>query len=134
MNVTGSCHCGEIQFEATIDPKRVGICHCTDCQIFSSAPFRTSALVVGEQFHLVRGQPATYLKTAESGNQRNLAFCGRCGTHLYAAPTSGTISFYSVRVGVLSERAQIRPVAQLWCQSELSWLSDISNLHRVESQ
>ena len=34
MNVTGSCHCGEIQFEATIDPKRVGICHCTDCQIF----------------------------------------------------------------------------------------------------
>jgi hypothetical protein len=89
---------------------------------------------VGEQFYLVRGQPATYLKTAESGNQRNLAFCGRCGTHLYAAPTSGTISFYSVRVGVLSERAQIRPGAQLWCQSELSWLPEIPKLHRVEKQ
>ena len=134
MDVTGSCHCGEVQFEATIDPRRVGICHCTDCQIFGSAPFRTSALVMGDQLQLVRGKPALYLKTAQSGNQRNMAFCDRCGTHLYAAPASGDVVFYSVRVGVLSKRAEIRPVSQLWCQSELRWLADLPNLPRADQQ
>ena len=134
MDVHGSCHCGTVQFEATIDPKRVGLCHCTDCQVFSSAPFRTSALVVGESFRLIQGQPATYSKNAESGNQRNLSFCDRCGTHLYAAPAEGQAGFYSVRVGALAERAEIRPVGQLWCQSELPWLSDLAKLRRVATQ
>lgn len=134
MNVSGSCHCGAVQFEATIDPRRVGICHCTDCQVFASAPFRTSALVAGETFRLVKGKPALYLKTAESGNRRNLAFCARCGTHLYAAAAEDPQGFYSVRVGVLAERAEVRPVGQLWCRSELPWLSDLEKLHRVDTQ
>lgn len=134
MDVTGSCHCGEVQFEATIDPRRVGICHCKDCQIFGSAPFRTSALVMGDQLRLVRGKPALYLKTAQSGNQRSMAFCNHCGTHLYASPASGDILFYSVRVGVLSHSSELRPVSQLWCQSELPWLSDLPNLPRIEQQ
>ena len=134
MDVKGSCHCGAVQFEATIDPKRVGICHCTDCQVFASAPFRTSALVAGETFRLVKGEPALYRKTAESGNQRNLAFCDRCGTHLYAAAAEDGPAFYSVRVGVLAERASIEPAGQLWCRSELPWLSNLSKLRRVETQ
>ena len=134
MDVNGSCYCGEVQFEAQIDPKRVGICHCTDCQIFASAPFRTSVLVVEEQFRLVRGEPARYVKTAESGNRRNLAFCKRCGTHLYAAPASGEAGIYSVRVGVLSQRAELRPAVQLWCQSEIPWLSDLAEIRQVQMQ
>ena len=134
MDVNGSCHCGDVQFEAQIDPKRVGLCHCTDCQIFASAPFRTSALVLGDQFRLVRGEPTTYVKTAQSGNQRNLVFCSRCGTHLYASPASGESTIYSVRVGVLAQRAALRPVAQLWCQSELPWLSSLPEIRRISEQ
>ena len=32
MHVDGACHCGKIKFEAEIDPTKVVICHCTDCQ------------------------------------------------------------------------------------------------------
>lgn len=36
MKVEGSCHCGQITFEAQIDPEAVRICHCTDCQTLSA--------------------------------------------------------------------------------------------------
>jgi hypothetical protein len=32
MKVEGSCHYGQITFEAEINPDAVRICHCTDCQ------------------------------------------------------------------------------------------------------
>jgi len=40
MKVEGSCHCGQISYEADINPEYVFICHCSDCQIMSGAPYR----------------------------------------------------------------------------------------------
>ena len=42
MKVTGRCHCGQISFEAEIDPAQVRICHCTDCQTLTGTAFRTN--------------------------------------------------------------------------------------------
>ena len=40
MHVDGNCFCGYLTFEAEIDPASVQLCHCSDCQIFSSSAFR----------------------------------------------------------------------------------------------
>ena len=42
MKVDGHCHCGEITFEAEVDPDAVNICHCTDCQTLSGTAFASS--------------------------------------------------------------------------------------------
>ena len=47
MKVTGRCHCGQISFEAEIDPTQVRICHCTDCQTLTGTAFRTTVLLPG---------------------------------------------------------------------------------------
>jgi len=31
MRVDGGCLCGQVSYEAEVDPARVAICHCTDC-------------------------------------------------------------------------------------------------------
>ena len=134
MNVEGSCHCGDVRFEARVDPRRVGICHCTDCQVFSGSAFRTSVLVSDRNFRLVEGEPASYEKTAESGAARELVFCGRCGTHLYGVGSGEGGAHYSLRVGVLAQRVELPPVLQVWCQSEMPWLSRLSSLRKVERQ
>ena len=134
MRVEGSCHCGAVHFEAEIDPKRVGVCHCQDCQVFSGSAFRVSVMVAADDFQLRHGQPSTYEKTAESGTKRHLVFCARCGTHLYGANPAAEGGFYSVRVGVLAQRAQLRPTAQVWCRSELPWLSELAEVHRITTQ
>jgi len=135
MQVDGRCHCGAIRFEAEVDPERVGICHCSDCQTFSGSAFRTSTFVREADLRLRRGEPAIYRKTAESGAARDLAFCARCGTHVWGVPGGGDgPRFYSVRVGVLAQRAALPPRIQLWCRSAMPWLEELSTVPRRERQ
>ena len=41
---TGRCQCGEIRFEVSGDPLRVGLCHCTDCRQTSGSAFTLFAI------------------------------------------------------------------------------------------
>jgi len=84
MRVTGRCHCGNISFEAEIDPGQVRVCHCTDCQTLTGTAFRTNVGSLPGSFVLKSGTPKIYIKTAESGNQRAHGFCPDCGTPLYS--------------------------------------------------
>ena len=85
MKIDGHCHCGQITFEAEVDPTALTICHCTDCQTLTGSAFRINIPAPAEHFVLRSGMPKSYVKTAESGNKRRHAFCGDCGTPIYAA-------------------------------------------------
>ncbi len=134
MHVDGSCHCGAICFEAEIEPNRIGICHCTDCQTFSSSAFRIGVFVSDDHFRLLEGSPVIYEKVAESGRTRGLAFCASCGTHVYGITQGDGPTSYSVRVGTLSQRAELRPVAQVWCRSAVTWLGDLDDIRKIPTQ
>ena len=115
MRIDGACHCGAIAIEGEVDPDKVTICHCTDCQIGTGSAFRVSIPVPGDTFKMT-GQPAIYIKTtAESGNPRALAFCPKCGSPVYSTtPGDGPQASYMVRVGILRQRDQLIPKRQIW--------------------
>ena len=123
MKVTGSCHCGAIAFEADIDPSRVRVCHCTDCQKLSGTAFRVTAPCAEPDFHLLRGNPRIYLKTADSGRRRQQAFCGDCGSPLFATSDdpAGTRTL-GLRIGALDQRKELAPRRQFFFRSVLPWL------------
>jgi hypothetical protein len=50
MKIDGGCHCGAIAYEAEVDPDRVGICHCTDCQQLTGTAFSSQRLRGGRGF------------------------------------------------------------------------------------
>ncbi len=125
MKVDGACHCGRIVFEAEIDPDRVRICHCGDCQRLSGSAFRTVAPVAEADFRLIEGTPKEYVKTADSGAKRIQAFCGDCGSPIYATAASSEQRTFGIRVGTLNQRAELKPGRQFWCESRLPWLPDI---------
>ncbi len=54
MKIEGACHCGYITYVAEIDPDKVGICHCTDCQTLTGTAFRTSVAAARDAFSLTR--------------------------------------------------------------------------------
>jgi hypothetical protein len=122
MKTEGSCHCGAIAFAAEIDPERVRVCHCTDCQKLSGTAFRVVAPCPEEQFHLLRGEPRAYVKIAESGERRVQAFCGDCGSPIYATSVGSGGRTFGIRVGTLDQRSQLTPKRQFWLRSALAWL------------
>jgi hypothetical protein len=131
MKIDGQCHCGAIAFEAEVDPESLTICHCTDCQTLSGSAFRANIQAPAEHFVLSRGTPKTYVKTAESGNKRLHAFCGDCGTPIYACAPRDPQS-YGLRVGTIRQRALFRPRRQAWRRSALSWIDALAAVPATE--
>src|SRR5688572_1836201 len=107
MKIDGSCHCGFITYEAEIDPQKVGVCHCTDCQSLTGSAFTTSVSTDKEDFRLLSGQPKVYVKTAESGAKRAQGFCPQCGSRIYAAAEIDPQTF-NLRVGTIRQRRELR--------------------------
>jgi hypothetical protein len=120
MKIDGSCHCGHIAYEAEVDPAKVTLCHCTDCQILTGTAFRWTVPATRENFRLLRGEPKVYIKTAESGNRRAQAFCPECGTPIYAS-TATDRQVFGIRAGTARQREQLLPKKQIWCRSAQQW-------------
>ncbi len=133
MNVHASCHCGQIKFTALVDSAQVTICHCHACQKLTGTAYRVSVPALPGSFKLLAGEPTVYERLGDSGARRAQAFCGRCGSLLYAYGADGP-RVYGLRVGVLDEREALAPARQKWCSSALPWAQDITGLARAEGE
>ncbi|TAK81580.1 MAG: GFA family protein [Betaproteobacteria bacterium] len=133
MRIDGACHCGNITYQAEIDPEQVGICHCTDCQKLTGSAFTVYVPAPVEGFRLRTGQPKIYVKTAESGSRRAQAFCPECGSRIYAAAVTDP-RIFNIRVGTVRQRDALPPKTQLWCRSALGWVMNLESVKRFEKQ
>ena len=133
MKIDGACHCGFIKYDAVIDPDRVVVCHCTDCQTLSGSAFRTVVSAARDAFHLRGEQPKIYVKTTDSGVKRAQAFCPECGTPIYSAAVTDTPAF-AIRVGTIRQRGDLRVSRQYWCRSALSWVMDLESVPQCDRQ
>ena len=124
MRVDGSCHCGNIAFEADVDEDSVIVCHCTDCQMLSGSPFRATVPAAASSFHLKGGPLQTYRKVSESGAPRVQAFCVTCGTPIYSSTIENPTHFF-IRLGAIRQRASLRPTSQIWRRSALRHFEDL---------
>ena len=134
MKIDGACHCGEIRYEADVDPEKVALCNCTDCQTLSGSAFRVNVFVDDANLRFLSGEAVEYVKTGESGNKRVQAFCRSCGTGLYATSAGEGPRVYGLRVGTSRQRDQLVPKRQAWLRSQPQWLSDLDNVPGTETQ
>jgi hypothetical protein len=126
MHINGACHCGAVSFTAEIDPSKVMVCHCTDCQVLSGAPLR-AIVVAPVQSFVLQGPTKSYIKVAQSGNRRAQVFCPECGTPLYGAAAENPTSV-TIRLGCVEQRAQLKPTLQLWQHSAMPWLAELPSM------
>ncbi|MFI4888915.1 MAG: GFA family protein [Steroidobacterales bacterium] len=133
MKVEGQCHCGQLSFEAEIDPNATRICHCTDCQTMTGSAYRVNVTAPAATFILKTGQPKICVKIADSGARRAHAFCPDCGTQIYSAAALDPPT-YALRVGTLKQRAELRPNTQIWFRSALPWVMDLRDVRQTARQ
>ncbi|MDG2196907.1 MAG: GFA family protein [SAR324 cluster bacterium] len=85
-------------------------------------PFRTVVVAKGESTK-IDGNPKEYMKIAESWNPRIQAFCGECGTSLYATDPKKTM--FNLRTGFLKQREELIPKKHIFGDSSAKWLMDL---------
>ena len=134
MHIDGGCHCGNITYEAEIDPQAVSVCHCSDCQTMTGTAYRVNVRVRKADFKLSGGKPKLYIKTAESGNKRAQAFCPECGTPMYSVAVEDNPQVYGLRIGTARQRAELPPKTQGWCRSAMPWSMNIDALPKTATQ
>ena len=134
MKIDGACHCGYITYEAEVDPEKTSICHCADCQTLSGAPYRASIAAAASDFRFLTGEPAVYVKTADSGNRRAQAFCPKCGSPIYATSADDPNAPRALRVGIIRQRDKLVPRRQIWGRSRQRWVDGLDAIERLDGQ
>lgn len=115
----GGCLCGQVRIEVRGAPKRIGICHCTDCRQESGSAFTYFAVWSAEQFE-TRGETTEY-----SGR----SFCSRCGSRLYSANDKEA----EVKLGSLRDPPTgLTPTYELWVKRRETWLPPISGAEQFD--
>jgi len=134
MKVDGQCHCGNVTFEAEIDPERVYVCHCSDCQSISGSPFRWAVNVPKGDVRLLSGSPKAYVKHAESGAENHQVFCPDCASPIYSTSSRDDWKSFNLRLGTVRQRAELMPKLQLWHRSAQAWAGELGQVEEMEKQ
>jgi len=134
MKVRGRCHCGEITYEADVEPGSVNVCHCRDCQMLTGSAFRANIAAPADRFRLLTGKPREYVKVADSGARRVHAFCATCGSPVYSCAPQDPKT-YSLRLGALSDGDALgHPAREIWTKRRFSWMPKLEGSAQIGGQ
>ena len=133
MKIDGGCHCGHITYEAEVDPEKVVICNCLDCQQLSGTTFNAVVFSKENAFKVLSGELKIYVKTGGSGNKRQLSFCPECGSSIYSTSAEGG-PLYGIRTGSINadQRNKLVPKKRIFARSEQPWVDDIASIPKVQ--
>jgi len=113
---TGGCRCGAVRFEVNGQPKRVGLCHCTDCRKSTGSAFVTFAVWRYDQF---KG-------TGETKTWEGRDFCPTCGSRLFSLRESDNEA--EIMLGSFDAApSDLRPTLEIWTKRREHWLVPMSN-------
>ncbi len=105
---TGGCLCGQVRFEATGRPDRVGLCHCLDCRKHHGAVFYAAAIF----------PQAAVTVTGETRDYAGRFFCPRCGSSVFARSGAEV----ELHLGAFDAPDQFVPTYENWVVRRESWL------------
>ena len=134
MKIDGKCLCGDITYEAEVDPEQSYICNCTDCQTLTGSAFRWSVTVSEVDFKLLTGTLRKYNKRSESGELLPMVFCPNCGSSIYSIYTIDGSKYFNVRVPTARQSAELPPKSQYWQRSAQKWVSEINQIQGYEAE
>ncbi|MGH1356191.1 MAG: GFA family protein [Thalassovita sp.] len=117
---TGGCACGAIRYRSDGPARYMGNCHCRDCQQATGSAFFPAVLVKSREFHMEKGQPRWFERTADAGHPMRRGFCAECGSPLFLinGASEGAMVLYA---GSLDDPSWYAPSRDIYVQSAQPW-------------
>lgn len=129
----GGCGCGAVRYSITAEPLISYLCHCTECQRRTSSAFGLNLQIPAENLVIEQGTPASRTRTAASGNDLALNFCGDCGTPLFSVPGARP-GIRVIYAGALDDPSWVPVKLHIWADSALPWAIPDDGIERVSGQ
>jgi hypothetical protein len=117
----GHCMCGAVRWSAPGPATRNLVCHCTDCQRATSAPFTG---FVGLRHETIAWSGD--INHHESSPDTWRGFCPTCGTRLYFRSLRWPDETH-IHAATLSDGIAYEPTAEVLCQFRANWLDHLDN-------
>lgn len=114
----GSCLCGSIRYSTSEELSDFGYCHCISCRKASGSAYGANAGLQRSSFQLF--DKSKQLKEYESSPGKFRAFCGNCGSPIYAY-LSKTPDLIRIRLGSLDTPFKKRCQAHSFVSEQASW-------------
>jgi len=115
---TGSCLCGQVQFEITGKIEEIVCCHCSQCRRAQGSAFATNANVRVDAFKFTQGE--SVLTKYPNGEKGDKYFCACCGSPMlakfYATPDK-----VRIRLGTIKEDITEQVSAHIYVGSKANW-------------
>ena len=118
---TGQCMCGAVRFTARDVPDEYGVCHCEMCRRWTGAALAAATVPV----NAVNWEGEAHIKTLQSSDWAERAWCQRCGTGLYYHVTAeGPMSEnYEIPVGLFDDTGGMALTGEIYIDHKIPSLS-----------
>lgn len=122
IDVTGGCQCGAVRYRASAMFDNSHICHCRMCQKAVGGPFAALVAAPREVLEWTRGEPATFLSSAQVAR----GFCAACGTPLFYDGLAG--NRINLTIGSLDRPQDFPPLRQVGMEGCIGWFASLPSL------
>jgi hypothetical protein len=92
----GSCQCGNVNYEITVEPLATYACHCRDCQKLSTSAFSVTMLLGRSGLEVLSGELTSWERPTASGGVAVCWFCPDCGNRIFSREPRDA-RFYSTK-------------------------------------
>jgi hypothetical protein len=115
---TGGCNCGQVRFEVSGEPVRVGLCHCLVCRKETGSLGNFFAVWPSDQVS-VTGETGSWRQTTD-----NRHFCVTCGSSVFGLIDG--VNEVEIRVGSFDDAPMDFTLAyELWTPRRERWLDPV---------
>jgi hypothetical protein len=116
----GGCMCGEVRYRCEAEPGMTYYCHCEDCRRGSGSAFHVGLGVSKDAVTVLKGEPKSFRKEADSGRGITRVFCPTCGSPLFTYPDVWP-DIVMIKAGSVDEPELFEPNIEIYTDSKVSW-------------
>jgi len=119
ITFSGSCLCGEIEYQVVGEAQRFYHCHCQRCRKASGTAHASNIMVKAESFSWLQGEDNLTRFNVPDAERFYSHFCSKCGSAMPRdVPELGAVI---IPAGSLDHDVPIKPQARIFWDSRAQW-------------
>jgi hypothetical protein len=130
VKYTGSCLCGNIQFEIHGTFEKFFLCHCKSCRKDTGSAHAANLFSADAQLKWLKGEHE--VKTFNYNNSGHIkSFCPECGSTLPNLQMN--TKMLVVPAGSLDSNIEITPTAHIYMEEKANWDANLEKVPKYDT-